>query len=67
MTHGDRSSVKCPACRLTITNPLDIGGVVPCTGQTTECKVPCPHCKRELHMWARVAVVVDCERESKVA
>jgi len=65
MTHGDAQSVKCPACKKVIDRP--VAGHEPTQGRMVEFDSPCPHCKVVLHYWARLAVAVDCEKESKLS
>ena|ERR1700676_5319302 len=64
MTHGDDIRIKCPTCKVGITNPIE--GHVPQRGDIAEFDKPCPYCGTPLHFWARWSIAVDAEKESKV-
>lgn len=64
MTHGDSTSIKCPACRAAISNPL--GGELPEKHGIVEKVTTCPRCGVSLRLWARWSITVEAERESRV-
>lgn len=61
---GDADRVKCPHCKKVIRPPAVVKGVE--AGRVLETTGTCPLCGKENHFWARLAIRVDAERESKV-
>lgn len=61
---GDSVKIKCPHCKALIAPPHVVKSVQ--KDQILEVTGTCMRCGKENHFWARIAIVVEAEREDRV-